>query len=267
MKKTVIAVAVAFALCFSLSVSAASMFTVSVDSINESAVDNETVIYTRAFGDTIPTVQEDCYVITVIPKIIGDISEETTSEESSSESTETTEDTQTTSDVTDDDVPSEISAVVSESVSEIVSSSNVAETVASSDFRYKVEKVYSPFDSKENISIPENGFVVVFKSEEDFIAQVSSEDVVTSDNENSSVATRNVTASDIEVGAPVAVYGVNFETLTVSEGAYLEIDLSGKGLLGDVPQTSDNSMTAIFIVVASLSVLSAAWICRKKCSA
>ncbi len=283
MKKTVLAATVvAIALCFSLSVNAASVFTVSVDSINSSETDNKNIIYTRDFGETVPEAEGDYYVITVIPKITNsDTSVEESSEEISSTTSDTTEipqsssdsteESSTLSDVLSDDsiISSDITSEISNVIPEIISSSDATETASVGSYKYKIENVYSPSDVKRNISIPENGFAVIFRSENNTVTSEISEisdSVTTSETSDSSVETRNVSASDIEAGAPVAVYGVNFETLSVSEGAYIEIDLSGKGLLGDIPQTSDNNMTAIFTVVASLSVLSAAWFCRKKCS-
>lgn len=259
MRKTLLVItALALTFCFSLSAFAASAFTVSIDGINEASSGNKTVIYTRDFGEFMPVAEGEYYVITVVPKITaGDLSENDIlgGNQSAPSSGEVSE-TPNVSDV------SEILSEASDVIPEIVSVPSVAETLSASDYKYKVEKVYSPSDIRENISIPQNGFAIMLRdsgeSSEDTVSDLSSE------TSGVTPQSRNASVTDVEIGAPVAVYGIDFNTLTVSEGAYVQIELSDKGLLGDIPQTSDGSMTAIFTVVACLSVLSAAWFYRKK---
>ncbi len=257
MKKTVI-VALALAMCLSLTAFAANIFTQSIDSINTSAIENKTVIYTPSYTGTISGEGKDSsfsnhYVVTVIPRILGtDVSEDIeggTSIESSLDSS------------------IEIPPVTSEQASEETTSEgtfpivseggSVAETAAyrESAYKYKVEKVYAPGTAVNNVSVPENGFILVFPD--------MSEENGTSDSEES-VLGRNVTASDIEAGAPVAVFGVDFSTNTLENSAYFEIDLSGKGLLGDVPQTSDSGIIITLSVVAVMAAAGAAFVYRKR---
>ena len=262
MKRTLLTVftASALAFCFALSVCAASVFTISVDGINQAQSENKTIVYTRAYGEKVPSADGEYYVITVVPKFIGDDSSENdiqSNEISELISEEVSDIPDVTMDVSD---YSNVSFEVSEIVSEIFSMESVAETAADSNYKYKVENIFTPSDSRENISIPQNGFAVLFRSGD--LSGVGENSLnVTSD---ASAESRNANISDVEIGSPVAVYGIDFNTLSVSEGAYIEIELSEKGLLGDIPQTSDRSMTAIFTVVASLSVLSAAWFYRRR---
>ncbi len=261
MKKTVI-VALALTLCFTLTAYAANIFTLGIDSINTAVEENETVIYTPSHGGTLSGEGKDYsfsnhYVVTVIPRILGsDVSEDV----EGGASTDSSLDSSIDSSVEIPPVTSEQASeeVTSEGTFPIVSEGgSVAETAAyrESAYKYKVEKVYAPGTAVNNVSVPENGFILVFPSLTD--------ENSTSVSEESALG-RNVTASDIEAGAPVAVYGVDFTTNTLENNAYFEIDLSGKGLLGDVPQTSDSGIIITLTVIAVIAAAGAAFVYRKR---
>ena len=255
MKKTVIT-ALALALCFSLTAFAANIFTQGIDAINTAVEENKTVIYTPSYTGTISGEGKDLsfsnhYVITVVPRILGtDVSEDIeggTSVESSLDSSV------------------EIPPVTSEQASEETTSEGTLPTISEgetttetaayreSEYKYKVEKVYKPGTAVNGVSVPENGFVLVFSAESN--GSLVSEE---------STLGREVTASDIESGAPLAIYGVDFETNTLGSNAYFEIDLSDKGLSGDIPQTSDSGIIVTLSVVAVTAAAATFLFCRKR---
>lgn len=268
MKKTLFVLsALALVLCFSLSVSAQSVFTLSVDSVNTAPTETDTVIYTREYGEKVPVSQGEYYVITVIPKITDSIVSENDNGNGEVESSfvsldesylipELSEDVTESPQVSAEDTVS--LPEVSDVIPEIITSDSVAETASQSEYRYKVENIYSPASTRDNIIIPENGFAVLVRGNENVSVDAES------DISETSAEARAFSLSDVEAGTPVAVYGVDFEGNTISENAYLEFDLSHKDLLGDVPQTSDSGAVVLFTVVASLSVLSAIWFFSRK---
>lgn len=259
MKKTAFAVlSLVLAFCFSVSVFAVTFFRVDVEGINQSPDNSGTIIYTRDFAEKVPVSTGDYFVITVTPRnqsTVPDVSEvvsedvseivsEIVSEDVSEVVSEIVSDGETVSEVTSDIIP------------EIVSQNDNIESATFSDYKYKVEKVYLPTDDKSDIEIPENAFALLF--------HLGKDSSTSSVPDISSPETRGTDVSGIETGDLVAVHGVDFESLTVADGAYVEIDTSNKGLMGDIPQTSDNNMTALFTVFACLSVISAAWFYRKR---
>ncbi len=270
MKKTLFVLsALALVLCFSISASAKSVFTLSVDSVNTAPTETDTVIYTRDFGEKVPVSQGEYYVITVIPKITDSVVSENDNGNGEVESSvvvsedisvlpEASEEVSEAPQVSSEDTVS--LPEVSDVIPEVITSDSVAETASQSEYRYKVENIYSPASMRDNIIIPENGFAVLVRGSENEGASSGEESNIS----DSSAEARAFSLSDVEAGTPVAVYGVDFEGNTISENAYLEFDLSNKDLLGDVPQTSDSGAVVLFTVVASLSVLSAIWFFSRK---
>ncbi len=263
MKKTAFAVlSLVLAFCFSVSVFAVTFFRVDVEGINQSPDNSSTIIYTRDFAEKVPVSTGDYFVITVTPRnqsTVPDVSEvasedvsEVVSEDISAVVSEDV--SEVVSQVVSDGET--VSEVTSDIIPEIVSQNDNIESATFSDYKYKVEKVYLPTDDKSDIEIPENAFALLFHLGKDSSTPTVSD--VTSPE------TRGTDVSEIETGDLVAVHGVDFEALTVTDGAYVEIDTSNKGLMGDIPQTSDNNMTAVFTVFACLSVISAAWFYRKR---
>ena len=234
--RKVIFIAAALVICFTLSASAATTLVLEPDSINMEADTGSVVIYTSAFGDTILSGEindehgfRDFYALTVVPKMTnnnasGDASEEKTSSEGEADLSNDILNSSAQEDV----ISSEDASDVIPPVIPSESADFVAETATASDYRYKIQAVYNPGTADKDIAIPENGFVIVFPASK----------------------LGDVSDGDIAADAPVALFGIDLEKPEISDGAYVEIDISEKGLLGDIPQTSDDGRIALFAVLA-----------------
>lgn len=277
MKKAILSVALTLLLCFSLTANASGSISFSIDSVN-TAYDGNTVIYTENYGGTIPAVDENYIIISVVPKFESEdssqITDESVSEDSSvmpdisSDVSETPSGEvsllpETSSDSITPDTSSGNGSIIPETPSG--DGSIIPETPSgnegvipeilpsqqTSEYKYKVENVYFSAESREGITVSEGGFILVIPKDNDNSSAVST-------------SSRELSVYDIEKGTPVALHGVNLEENTLTEGAFVEFDLSEKELQGDIPQTSDNGMTAIFTVVAALSVLLSALLYRRR---
>ncbi len=237
MKKIIIA-AVVLAVCFTLTASGQSVLTLHPTGIDQEANTGDVVIYTSRFGDTILAgeVNDDhgfknFYVLSIVPRINEELSESEI--ESSSVS---------------DVASEEISEIVSEPLESYESSSVLPDfgsstengtsdgvtTASAADYKYKIEAVYAPGDSDKDVTIPENGFVIAFE-----VSEEESE-------------TANINKGDL-----VAIYGINLEEGSVNDGAYVEIDLSQRDLMGDIPETADKSKIAFFAILGVTSTFAA----------
>ena len=267
--KKIIFMAIMLLVCFGVSANAATNFKIDISAINTEADVSDTVIYTPDFGTSILKDElnsshgfNDFYVVTVVPKTNNDntsteitsedvsfdengtisednISMETPSEDVSIEINDTSAENNDAPIVSNDSVNSE--GDVSNSSTDVSTRlQNVLEKYRAwrNSVVYEVEKIYSPDYENKNVEIPENGFVIAFPKTTEF-----------------SDGGKTLNGSNISVGDEVKLYGIDLEKTTLSNDAYVEIQLSDKGLMEDIPQTGDMSGVVFFCMIGAAAVL------------
>ena len=268
--KKIIFMAIMLLVCFGVSANAATNFKIDISAINTEADVSDTVIYTSDFGTSILKDElnashgfNDFYVVTVVPKASNDntsaeitsedvsfdengatsednISIETPSEDASIEINDTSAENNDAPIVSNEPVNSEDGIVSNSSTDVSTRLQNVLEKYRAwrNSTVYEIEKIYSPDYENKNVEIPENGFVIAFPKTTEF-----------------SDGGKTLNGSNISVGDEVKLYGIDLEKTTLSNDAYVEIQLSDKGLMEDIPQTGDMSGVVFFCMIGAAAVL------------